>query len=196
MNSNDPINLTRDVDVIEIPSGARSTLRADTAVRIMQHLGGSFTVTGEYGGMYRIDAADADALGLTPPPKEQTSIQSEGPLTAEMVKKELRTVFDPEIPVNIVDLGLVYGLQLFPFDEHSYKVAIKMSMTAPGCGMADVLKADVQKKIARLPNVKEVFVEVVADPPWNPGRMSEAAKLQLGFDADYGSDQSNFPIIR
>jgi probable FeS assembly SUF system protein SufT len=196
MTSHDPINLTRDIDVIEIPSGARSTLRAGTAVRIMQSLGGSFTVTGEYGGMYRIDAADAEALGLAPPPKPEAATQPEGPLTEEMVKKELRTVFDPEIPINILDLGLVYGLQIFPFDENAYKVSIRMSMTAPGCGMADVLKADVQKKIARLPNVKEVFVEVVADPPWNPGRMSEAAKLQLGFDADYGSDDSNFPILR
>jgi probable FeS assembly SUF system protein SufT len=196
MISHDPIDLKRNVDVIEIPSGAPSTLRAGTAVRIMQHLGGSFTVTGEYGGMYRIDAADAAALGLAPPPKEEAATKPEGPLTEETVKKELRTVFDPEIPVNIVDLGLVYGCQIFPFDENTYKVAIKMSMTAPGCGMADVLKADVQKKIARLPNVKEVFVEVVADPPWNPGRMSEAAKLQLGFDADYGNDQSDFPIVR
>ena len=191
----DPIKLSRDVLAIEIPSGARDTLRAGTSVRIMQSLGGSFTVTTDLGAMYRIDAFDAEALGLTPP-KQQCPPQPQGPLTDQMVRDTLKTVFDPEIPVNIVDLGLVYSCEILAFDEHSHKVAIKMSMTAPGCGMADVLKADVQNKIARLPNVKEVFVEVVTDPPWNPGRMSEAAKLQLGFDADYGSDQSNFPILR
>ena len=117
-------------------------------------------------------------------------------VTKEQVYEALQECYDPEIPVNIVDLGLVYSCEILPFDEHAHKVAIKMAMTAPGCGMADVLKADVQNKIARLPNVKEVFVEVVTDPPWNPGRMSEAAKLQLGFDADYGADPSNFPILK
>lgn len=192
----DPIKLTRDTVAIEIPSGARQTLRAGTAVRIMQTLGGSFTVAGERGGMYRIDAQDADTLGLTPPLKQERAAKVEGPLTEQMVRDQLKTVFDPEIPVNIVDLGLVYSCAVLPFDEESYKVAIRMAMTAPGCGMADVLKADVQNKISRLPNVKEVYVEVVADPPWHPGRMSEAAKLQLGFDADYGSDPSGFPILR
>jgi probable FeS assembly SUF system protein SufT len=191
----DPIKLTRDVNAIEIPSGTRDTLRIGTPVRIMQSLGGSFTVTTDHGAMYRIDAVDAEVLGLNPP-KQQTPPEAQGPLTEKMVKDTLKTVFDPEIPVNIVDLGLVYSCEILPFDEHTHKVAIKMAMTAPGCGMADVLKADVQNKIARLPHVKEVFVEVVADPPWNPGRMSEAAKLQLGFDADYGADQSNFPILK
>ena len=195
MSPTEPLKLTRDVEAIEIPSGARHALRAGSSVRIMQSLGGSFSVTTDRGAMYRIDANDAEALGLTPP-KQETSPGSQGPLTERTVLDTLKTVFDPEIPVNIVDLGLIYSCAILPFDEHTHKVAIKMSMTAPGCGMADVLKADVQNKIARLPSVKEVFVEVVADPPWNPGRMSEAAKLQLGFDADYGSDQSNFPIVR
>lgn len=196
MKSSEPIKLSRDAEAIEIPSGARQMVRAGTAVRIMQSLGSSFTVTTDRGAMYRLDAKDAEALGLGPPNKEQTLSKPQGPLTEKMVTDELKTVFDPEIPVNIVDLGLIYSCAILPFDEHSHKVAIKMSMTAPGCGMADVLKADVQNKIARLPNVKEVYVEVVADPPWNPGRMSEAAKLQLGFDADYGTDQSDFPIVR
>ena len=195
MAPTDPIKLTRDVNAIEIPSGARQTLPAGSSVRIMQTLGGSFTVTSDYGAMYRIDATDAEVLGLTPP-KQESSLAAQGPLTERMVLDTLKTVFDPEIPVNIVDLGLIHACAVLPFDEHTHKVALKMSMTAPGCGMADVLKADVQNKIARLPNVKEVFVEVVTDPPWNPGRMSEAAKLQLGFDADYGNDQSNFPIVR
>lgn len=196
MKPSDPIKLSRDCEAIEIPSGARLTLPADTNVRVMQTMGGSFTVAAERGGMYRIDTKDADALGLTPPPEPQAPPKPEGPLTEKAVRDQLKTVFDPEIPVNIVDLGLVYSCEILPFDDTSHKVVIKMSMTAPGCGMADVLKADVQNRIARLPNVKEVYVEVVADPPWHPGRMSEAAKLQLGFDADYGSDQSTFPIVR
>jgi probable FeS assembly SUF system protein SufT len=195
MSSTNPTKLTRDVEAIEIPSGTRDSLRAGSSVRIMQSLGGSFTVTTDRGAMYRIDAKDAEALGLVPP-KQETSAASQGPLTERTVLDTLKTVFDPEIPVNVVDLGLIYACTILPFDEHNHKVAVKMSMTAPGCGMADVLKADVQNKLARLPNVKEVFVEVVTDPPWNPGRMSEAAKLQLGFDADYGNDQSNLPILR
>ena len=192
----DPIKLARDVAVIEIPSGARHTLPAGTALRIMQSLGGSFSVTTDRGAMYRIDASDAEALGLQPPPQPQAAPAPQGPLTEKTVSDALKTVFDPEIPVNIVDLGLIYSCRILPFDDHNYKVFIQMSMTAPGCGMANVLKADVENKLARLPNVKEVFVEVVFDPPWHPGRMSEAAKLQLGFDGDYGSDSSTFPIIR
>lgn len=196
MAPTDPIKLTRDVQAIEIPAGNPRTLSTGTPVRIMQSLGGSFTVTTDIGAMYRIDAVDAEALGLPPQTKQQPSSAPEGPLTQKMVLDQLRTVFDPEIPVNIVDLGLIYACDILPFDETNHKVAIKMSMTAPGCGMADVLKADVQSKIARLPNVKEAFVEVVTSPAWNPGRMSEAAKLQLGFDADYGANESDFPIIR
>ena len=102
----------------------------------------------------------------------------------------------PEIPVNIVDLGLIYSAQVTPSEQGGKKIGVKMSMTAPGCGMANVLKADVESKLSRLPDVKEVDVEVVFDPPWHPGRMSEAAKLQLGFDSDYGADSSSFPIVR
>jgi probable FeS assembly SUF system protein SufT len=195
MSENRLIQLTRACDVIQIPSGARSTLPAGTKVRVMQSLGSSFTVASERGGMYRVDAKDADVLGLSDAASTQTAA-NEGLLTQEKVLAELKTVFDPEIPVNIVDLGLIYEAAITPLERGGKKIDIKMSMTAPGCGMADVLKADVESKLARLPQVTEVHVDVVFEPPWNPGRMSEAAKLQLGFDADYGADSSTFPIIR
>jgi probable FeS assembly SUF system protein SufT len=195
MASKENITLNREVDAIEIPSGARSKLAAGSVVRIMQSLGSSYTVTSERGGMYRIDAKDADALGLSAENAVENA-RREGSVTEQMVRDELKTVFDPEIPVNIVDLGLIYAAEVTPSDQGGKKVGVKMSMTAPGCGMANVLKADVESKLSRLPDVKEVDVEVVFDPPWNPGRMSEAAKLQLGFDADYGADSSSFPILR
>ena len=111
-----------------------------------------------------------------------------------MVWDQLKSVYDPEIPVNIVDLGLVYSCVIVPLEQGGNRVHIKMSMTAPGCGMGNVLKADVESKLSRLPGVKEVHVEVVFDPPWHPGLMSDAAKLQLGFDLDYGTTHTSPPI--
>ena len=103
-------------------------------------------------------------------------------------------MYDPEIPVNIVDLGLVYSCVIASLEQGGNGVHIKMSMTAPGCGMGNVLKADVESKLSRMPGVKEVHVEIVFDPAWHPGLMSEAAKLQLGFDLDYGTTQASLPI--
>jgi probable FeS assembly SUF system protein SufT len=188
------ITLNRACDVIEIPSGLRGSLPQGTVVRIMQSLGSSYTVTGgQYGAMYRIDARDADALGLPTP--EATPESEQRPFSEQLVWDELKTVFDPEIPVNVVDLGLIYECKISPADEGGNKLDVKMSMTAPGCGMGNVLKADVESKLARLPDVKQVNVEIVFDPPWSPALMSEAAKLQLGFDLDYGAS-SGFPVIR
>lgn len=173
-------NLTRTVEVIEIPSGVVSALAEGTPVRIMQSRGDSFTVWTDYGQMYRIDGKDADAIGL-----QANSSSSETHDTREfndqMIWDVLKTVYDPEIPVNIVDLGLIYSCKVAPLDQDSRKIDIQMSMTAPGCGMGNVLKADVEGKLSRLPSVKEVHVEVVFDPPWDMSRMSEAARLQLGF---------------
>ena len=195
MGSNEAITLNRDCDAIEIPSGAKTHLAAGSVVRVMQSLGSSYTVSSERGGMYRIDAKDTDALGLSAPIRREDT-RREGSVTDQMVRDELKTVFDPEIPVNIVDLGLIYSAEITPREQGGKRIGVKMSMTAPGCGMANVLKADVESKLSRLPDVQEVDVEVVFDPPWHPGRMSEAAKLQLGFDADYGADSSSFPILR
>jgi metal-sulfur cluster biosynthetic enzyme len=116
----------------------------------------------------------------------------------EAIWKELRTIRDPEIPVNIVDLGLIYSAQTSRV-ESGRRIDVRMSLTAPGCSMSEILKAQVERKLSALPGVAEVHVEVVFDPPWNPGMMSEAAKFQLGFDADYGSPapgSSSFNIIR
>jgi probable FeS assembly SUF system protein SufT len=178
------ITLNRDCEAIEIPSGTRRVLPNLTKVSISQFLGSGYTVIAELGYMCRIDVKDADALGLTAPaPSTQISVES---FNEKMVWEQLKTVYDPEIPVNIVDLGLIYGCEITPLEQGGKKIDVKMSMTAPGCGMGNVLKADVEGKLGRLPEVKEVNVEIVFEPPWNAGRMSEAAKLQLGFDLDYG----------
>jgi probable FeS assembly SUF system protein SufT len=194
MNSNQRIALTRDCDSIEIPSGARKTLSHATGVRIMQSRGGSYTVTTDLGGMYRIDASDADALGLSPATGADDRLV--GPLTEQMANDQLKTVFDPEIPVNIVDLGLVYSSLITALEQGGNRLDIRMTMTAPGCGMGNVLKADVERKLSRLPDVREVHVEVVFDPPWHAGLMSEAARLQLGLDFADDGIPPTFPIIR
>ncbi|MGA9980467.1 MAG: putative Fe-S cluster assembly protein SufT [Candidatus Sulfotelmatobacter sp.] len=179
------IDLKRECEAIEIPSGIRRVLSASSRVRISQFLGTSYTVVGDMGCMFRIDAKDADALGLTPPAGDEKET-SAGVFAEPMVWAQLKTVYDPEIPVNIVDLGLIYSCEITAQEQGGKKIDVKMSMTAPGCGMGNVLKADVEGKLARLPEVKEVNVQVVFDPPWSPALMSEAAKLQLGFDLDYG----------
>jgi probable FeS assembly SUF system protein SufT len=194
MNASSPITLTRDCESIEIPSGIRKTLPCGTSVRIMQSRGGSYTVVTNSGAMYRIGASDADALGLSSTPVGDKNLA--GPLTEKMVKDQLKTVFDPEIPVNIVDLGLVYGCLLIPLEQGGNRIDIRMAMTAPGCGMGNVLKADVERKLSRLSDVKEVHVELVFDPPWHAGLMSEAARLQLGLDLTGEETPSIFPIFQ
>ena len=171
--------LSRDCKVIEIPSGVPRELPGGTVVTIAQFLGSGYTITSPY-GMFRVDVADSDALGLKPP--EPVAGATPSTFSEQLVWNQLKTVFDPEIPVNIADLGLIYSCDISQLDQGGRKIDIKMSMTAPGCGMGNVLKADVESKLASLPEVKEVNVEVVFDPPWGPSRMSEAARLQLGFD--------------
>jgi probable FeS assembly SUF system protein SufT len=151
----------------------------------MQSLGGSYTVATEQGSMVRIEAKNADALGLTPQPTEEQTAPAQ--FSEKLVWDQLKTVFDPEIPVNVVDLGLIYSCQITPAESGGQKIEIKMAMTAPGCGMGDVLRADIERKLSQLPEVREVRAQIVFDPPWNPGRMSDAAKLQLGLDLDTGS---------
>jgi probable FeS assembly SUF system protein SufT len=179
------IALTRDCEATEIPYGGTQLLPAGTKVRIMQSLGGSYTVATEQGAMMRIEAKNADALGLTPESKAAEAAPVE--FSEKLVWDQLKTVYDPEIPVNIVDLGLVYSCQITPAEAGGHKIEIKMAMTAPGCGMGDVLRADIERKLSQLPEVREVHAQIVFDPPWNPGRMSDAAKLQLGLDLDSNS---------
>ena len=148
---------------------------------ITQSLGGQFTVTTDEGALLRIADKDADALGERAATAAVPAPAVEGAFDEQQVWEQLRTVFDPEIPVNLVDLGLIYQCQAAPTPEGGQRVEIKMSMTAPGCGMGDVLKEDVRRKVQGVPGVREVDVEVVWDPPWDASRMSEAARLQLGW---------------
>ena len=176
-----PIELKRDCPVTLIPSGEPILLPAGTPVRVTQALGGTYTVLTENGGMVRIEGRNADALGFEPvvaPPSPSGAI---GPVDEELVWDQLRTCYDPEIPVNIVDLGLVYDCRIEPRPEGGSKVEVKMTLTAPGCGMADSIRADVEFKISQVPGVTAVSVEVVWDPPWNQGMLSEAARLELGL---------------
>jgi len=184
MQTNDPKILTRDVEAIAVPAGVKVTLQKGQQAVIAQSLGGSYTVV-VHGNMFRIAAQDADALGLEPQASPPPS--SHRPATAEEVEKQvwdaLKTCYDPEIPVNIVDLGLVYDCVVAPMsnDNSRYRVNVKMTLTAPGCGMGPVIAQDAQNKILAIESVDEANVEVVWDPPWNQAMLSEAAKLQLGL---------------
>jgi len=176
---------------VEIPAGIPHTLPAGAVVRLMQELGGSYSVIAETGRMYRLNAEDADALGLSVKTTEQASASTQGELNEKMIWDQLKTVYDPEIPVNIADLGLVYSCVIGPNEKGGKLIDVKMTMTAPGCGMGNILKADVERILSQLPDVTEVRVEIVLDPAWHPGLMSEAAKLQLGLDLDYNPGPSS-----
>ncbi|HLJ25863.1 MAG TPA: putative Fe-S cluster assembly protein SufT [Candidatus Angelobacter sp.] len=179
------VTLSRSCEVMEIPSGIPHRIPAGVPVRIMQKLGGSYTVmASDSGCMYRIDAKDADALGFAVAISEPAPESAQGELTEKMVWDQLRTVYDPEIPVNIVDLGLIYSCVIGPHETGGHVIDVKMTMTAPGCGMGGVLKDDAERKLSKLPDVAAVRAEIVFEPQWHPGLMSDAAKLQLGLDVD------------
>jgi probable FeS assembly SUF system protein SufT len=176
------VTLSRDCEAIQVPSGTKMTLKAGAKGTITQSLGGTYTLITDDGYMVRVGGQDADALG-----KEPVGVvtATEPPANAEQAKElvweQLRTVYDPEIPVNIADLGLVYKCEVTPLADREYKVEIDMTLTAPGCGMGDVLKAEVESKLENLPGMKDMNVELVLDPPWDLTMMPEAARLQLGM---------------
>jgi len=174
------IELQRDCVATVIPGGERITLRRGDQVRVTQALGGSFTVTTDCGYLVRIDAKDAAALGLDGTAVNERPADS-GPFELQHVIEQLKTVYDPEIPITVVDLGLIYACDAQPLADGGHRVEIKMSMTAPGCGMGDVLKDDARARVQTVPGVSEVDIELVWDPPWGPSRMSDAARLQLGM---------------
>jgi probable FeS assembly SUF system protein SufT len=182
MNSNEAKILTRDVEASVVPVGTKVTLQKGGQAYIMQSLGGSYTVVVN-GNMFRVDGKNADALGIQTEAKPAAT--AGGPTTQEQLEKQvwdaLKTCYDPEIPVNIVDLGLIYDCHLSPAGENSFKADVKMTLTAPGCGMGPMLAQDVQSKLLNLEPIDEANVELVWDPPWNQGMMTEAAKLQLGL---------------
>ena len=172
--------VSREVEVTAIPYGDKITLPAASPVIITQSLGGAYTLVTMQGYMVRLDSKDADAIG-----KEQLA----GPTAEEAAKKplqelawdQLKTCYDPEIPVDIVELGLVHSCEVSELPEGGNKVSVRFTLTAPGCGMGDILRQDIERKIQALPGVKEADIQLQLDPPWDQSRMSEAAKLQLGL---------------
>jgi probable FeS assembly SUF system protein SufT len=170
---------TREIEAKEIPSGMRITIPEGTPLTLTQSLGGSFTVVTPYGYMARVEGKDADAIGEEPVTVEAEAEAGKG--IAELCWDQLRTCYDPEIPVNIVDLGLVYKCEVTALPEGGNKVEVRFTLTAPGCGMGDVLREDIKGKLLAVPGVRDADVQVLFDPPWNMSMMSDAAKLQLGM---------------
>jgi probable FeS assembly SUF system protein SufT len=187
MNTHEPIQLSREVEAIRIPSGDTLTLPEGSTVVVTQSLGGSYTVALDTGQLARISGADADALGIESDQATQASTAEahdkaalEGEELKEAIWEQLKTCYDPEIPVNIVDLGLVYDCEVQE-DGSMTNVEVKMTLTAPGCGMGPSIAADVQRKIMTLPGVDSADVDLVWDPPWNQDMISEEGKMKLGM---------------
>jgi probable FeS assembly SUF system protein SufT len=172
--------LTRDIEVAAIPYGDRMPLPAGATVFVTQALGGSFTVMTDRGYMVRVEGKDADAIGETAAAAPSEAEQADKPLQ-EQAWDQLKTCYDPEIPVNIVDLGLVYECTVAPLESGGNKATVRFTLTAPGCGMGDYLKLDVKQKLMSVPGIQDADVEVVLEPVWNQSMMSEAARLQLGL---------------
>src|SRR5205823_270930 len=183
MNMREEIVVSRNVEAIMIPSGERVLVPEGARATITQSLGGSYTIITDRGLMVRVSGKEVEAIGKTPENVPQS--EEAAPATKEeleqLVWDQLKTCYDPEIPVNIVDLGLVYLCDIEPNESGGSNVKVKMTLTAPGCGMGPVLANDVKSKIESLPGVRQADVEVVFDPVWDRSMMSEAAKLQLGM---------------
>lgn len=178
--TSEPVKFERDCAAVLVPQGEPVTLPAGSAGYITQALGGSFTVFVD-GNLFRIAGEDADAIGKPRPAPLQLPEGAGDAEVEALVWEQLRTCFDPEIPVNIVDLGLVYDCVLGRGGEGGRTVAIRMTLTAPGCGMGDILVQDVRDKVERVPTIVEADVELVFDPPWNQSMMSDAARLETGL---------------
>ena len=179
-HTNEPVTLTRDVKAIIIPAGEAITLHEGISGFITQALGGSFTIYVE-GNLFRIAGIDADALGKDPVPPPEVPENATDADIEEVIWEQLRTCYDPEIPINIVDLGLIYRCQIDSLADGNRSVNVDMTLTAPGCGMGEILVQDAQEKIAVIPTVADVRVELVFDPPWNQSMMSDEARLQTGL---------------
>src|SRR5215468_7852509 len=182
--TDEPIKLTRDCQVVAVPAGHTLMLPQGTEVVVTQSLGGSFTLlVPSYGGLFRLANRDADAIGKEVPPEVAAAVAE--PLSGEDLEQRvwqvLKTCYDPEIPVNIVDLGLIYEMQIQPLTDATNRVEVKMTLTAQGCGMGTSIAADAQFKLLDLPGVKEADVQVVWDPPWTPQRISPEGKAILGI---------------
>lgn len=172
--------LQRDVDAIAIPFGNTVTLNEDSVVSVMQAKGSSVSV-GFEGRLYLIEGSNLDALGLEPLPRPSLPEDADDDAIEQFVWDQLRTCFDPEIPVNIVDLGLVYGCRIERLITGERMVTIRMTLTAPGCGMGDVIAADARNKILGAAQIHKVHTEIVFSPSWSREMMSDEAKLELGM---------------
>lgn len=187
MQNTTSVELVRDCEAVQIPAGQKVVLPKGTLVEITQTLGGSFTVMAS-GGLFRVANGDADALGIEQPASATAGAEGNapsdafGPAEEGAVWETLRTCYDPEIPVNIVDLGLVYDLHLEPLPSGRSKIFVKMTLTAPGCGMGTVIAADAQQKLLELPGIEDASVEIVWDPPWHHSMISPAGRARLGLD--------------
>jgi len=179
-SDNEPVTLTRDVDAIIVPAGLNVKLREGQQGFITQALGGSFTVYVE-GNLFRIAGHDADALGKEAADVPQLPPNASDDDVRELAWRQMKTCYDPEIPINVVDLGLVYSCEVRTDANGDRVIDVKMTLTAPGCGMGEVLVQDVRDKVEIIPTVKRADVELVFDPPWNQSMMSEAARLQTGM---------------
>ncbi|MAT04019.1 MAG: putative Fe-S cluster assembly protein SufT [Acidimicrobiaceae bacterium] len=179
MSSWNPVTLTRACTATTVPYGQEVTLDAGGLVEVVQRLGASVTVRTEMGALLRIAGIDADAVGLDP--VEVSAAAADGPFELGRVIDALQQIYDPEIPVSIVELGLVYRCEEVIGADGYRRIEIDMTMTAPGCGMGDVLRADALRAVRSIPGVDDVEVTLVFDPPWTVNRMSEAARLELGL---------------
>ena len=175
-----PFTLQRDVEAIMVPAGVPVMLRTDKTGFITQALGGSFTVYVE-GNLFRVAGKDADALGQEVMAGPELPPDATDEDVKNLVWEQMRTCYDPEIPVNIVELGLIYECEISHDEDGQRLATIKMTLTAPGCGMGEVLVQDVRDKVEAIPTIKRADVELVFDPPWNQSMMSEAARLQTGM---------------
>ena len=178
MSDNNFINLSKDCGGILIPSGDQINLKKGTPVKITQSLGGYFTLYVN-GNLVKLDGKDADAIGKKIDTSNPNEVEKG--FDEKLIWEQLKTCFDPEIPVNIVDLGLIYDFSKKGNKKSGYSINIKMTLTAPGCGMGPSIAQDVDNKVSMLPGVNDVFVEVVWDPVWDQSMMSEDAKLKLGM---------------
>lgn len=192
MENKEQVTLTRDCQAILIPYGEMVTLHKGDEATITQALGGSYTLYIR-GSLVRLDGKDADAIGKEP--IAEAAVEDEiaaiataqnremgyPEVTEDLVWEKLKTCYDPEIPINIVDLGLIYSCELKPRESGGTRVEIKMTLTAPGCGLGDFIADDAKRTVSQVPGVTEVTVELVWDPPWDQSMISEAARLQLGM---------------
>ena len=185
MKSDKPIILKRDCSAVLVPSGETALLSAGSTVWLTQSLGGSYTAMTELGYMVHIDGQDGDALGMA----AVSALRPDEPVISENIEaiekrvwNQLRSCFDPEIPVNIVDLGLIYHCGVTRLAQGGYRSEVRFTLTAQGCGMGQFLKEDIRKKLLAVPGVREAEVELVWDPPWGQSMISDTAKLQLGIE--------------